>query len=391
MRFHSGRSRAINCLFVVIVFVITRQVPFSFLSFLMNISVFGILYLALKKVELDLSDFYLITLLLIFPLTVSLIYSIIFTDNSILNSLRFYLILIAVGLAYFVCVDERALKWMLILCVIQSLFILFFSAYLVVFQTQESYLPIRFFIQERGWGDVYTYNGIFYRIQLKGNSLLVVAFIMNMELKLLKYRKLSSFMLFLGIIIAGNFAFLISLGLYFVYRSFNLKNVKSSSLYLGRWLFIILGLCVIFPYVYEFIQSTLESKSDESLGTRWDQIYHLTRDMAETPFTLFFGKGLGNTLSVVSPFRDYTDNIYFEVQSVYFLNQLGVLFTCIFFVYNGLVVIKRWRQSEAFTFVVILYSIYLVYSVTNPYVLDTNQFVVIIVLNSIIKNYKELT
>ena len=370
----------INLLFVMIVFIVTRQVPFSFLSPLMNLAVISIITLSVYKNKPDRYSTLLIFFLLLIPLGGSLLYSIVVTDNNAVLAIKFFLVLVSVGLACFVHVDRGALKWFVRLCLLQAFIMLAIFLYLVVFMNMKSYLPIRFFFLERGWGDVYTYNGYFYRIQIKGSALMLIAFVLNLELKLFKRQYLVAAFLLLGVILAGNFAFLISLFIYFVYKIFSLRKIKSADAYLLRLLCIGVVSVFVMPFIYQYALSVIELKKDTSLGTRGDQFNELMKNLGENPFTILLGQGLGNTLDVKTTFRDYTGDTYFEIQILYVFNQLGVLFSCLFIAYNFLLTLKLWGRGSFILY--FIYFIYITYAITNPYILDTNHVVMIIVLNS---------
>ena len=123
-------------------------------------------------------------------------------------------------------------------------------------------------------------------------------------------------------------------------------------------------------------------KSDESSAIRIEQATLLLKDLGESPITLIMGKGMGNTLSVQTSFRDYTDNIYFELQILYILNQLGIIAFIIFSLYNIYLTITKIKYKE----LIFVYLFYIMYAITNPYIFDTNHIIVILTLCSI-SNY----
>ncbi len=371
----------IDFLFVIVVFITTRQVPFSMLSPLMNIALVLLVVFSLYRYRLNSNEIKIVISLLLLPLAFSFFYSSILTDNKLSLALRFFIILISIGLAYFVKVSERALKWFIYLCVFQSFCLILALLFIYIFVGYENYLPVRFYVQQQGWGDLYTYNGIFYRIQIKGSALLVIAFILNVETDLIKSKLVVAMFLLIGIILAGNFAFLISIAIYFLYMVLRLRNKRSLNYY--QLSLFALGICLIFilPYAYNFVVSTLADKKDESLGARYDQTQQLLKDLFRDAFSLTLGRGLGNTLDVTTQFRNYSGLSYYELQVVYLFNQLGIIFSFCYLLYQSIIVSLKWGRS---TYIVIIYIIYLIYSVTNPYIFDTNHFIVIVVLNSLI-------
>ena len=374
------RQQIINFLFIVTVFLVTRQFPFAFLSPIMNVAVVCLLLLSLAKEKIGNNEAYLLIILLMFPLTCNFLYSIGIVGNKVLLAVKFYIVLLSIGLAYFVKVDKFALKWFVILCLLQVLVMLAIAIYIMTFLNINSYLPLRVFFIEKGWGDIYTFNGYFYRIQIKGSALLVIAFILNLEIKLFSKRYIITFILLLGIVLAGNFAFLIALAIYFIYKIISLKTIRSLNGYFLKIITSLFFLSLFFPQIYRYISQTIEGKSDNSLSMRWDQVDVLLKSLTENNLVFLLGRGLGHTLDVITAIRDYRDGIYFEIQIIYIINQLGVIFFLCFIAYNIFIVILRWGRNSREVY--IAYVVYIVYAVTNPYILDTNHVVVIIVLNS---------
>lgn len=381
LRVRSNKQKLVDFLFIVVVFIVTRQVPFAFLSPIMNVCVITLLGLSLYKATLDRCTYAVLFCFLVLPLCCSLFYSIFITDNDFVLAVKFFIVLLSVGLAYFVRVDRIALRWFVGLCLLQTAVLIVIHLYLLLYSSIETYLPIRFFFMEKGWGDVYTYNGIFYRIQIKGSALLLIALVLNIEIKLFKYQYLIAIMLFTGVVLAGNFAFLISLVLYLLYKLFSLSGVKSIHLYLLSIFSAIVFASIAMPSVVDYAMSTLEMKQESSLGVRSDQFTELMKNLTESPFSLLMGQGLGNTLNVKTEFRDYTGDTYFEVQTLYVINQLGIIFFLGFILYNVLITLKRWGTFSFSLY--FIYLIYITYAVTNPYIFDTNHVIVIIVLNSL--------
>jgi Kef-type K+ transport system membrane component KefB len=117
------------------------------------------------------------------------------------------------------------------------------------------------------------------------------------------------------------------------------------------------------------------------MDVRYDQFDVLVNDFTKLNSDILFGTGLGHTLSVDSPVRDYTGNIYFEMQPIYVLNQLGfVVFSLYIFIHVILAKVFI-REKE----LLLLYCCYVLYASSNPYIFDTSHFVVIVVLVSLRK------
>lgn len=118
------------------------------------------------------------------------------------------------------------------------------------------------------------------------------------------------------------------------------------------------------------------SKKVDSMGTRQDQVEVLLRDIGQENTTIWLGKGLGNTVSEKTNYRDYTGNIYFELQTFYFFNQLGIINFISFILLNLFFAYTKIRDPR----LLFVYLCYILYAFTNPYILDSNQVIVILTL-----------
>ena len=144
-------------------------------------------------------------------------------------------------------------------------------------------------------------------------------------------------------------------------------------------LICIVVLIILYPYLYEVFQR----KMVYSLPARFDQVKYLIGNLAETPITLLFGQGFGNLINVITDYRDYRNNIYFELQTIYMLNQVGILYFLLFWVTKIIFAVKFWGNK----YIYLIYLSYMLYAFTNPYMFDTTNIVVIIVLSSLSKLY----
>lgn len=252
-----------------------------------------------------------------------------------------------------------------------------FEIILLLLFEVSTYLPVRHYSVDIGWGDIY-YSSGYYKIQVKGNALIPFVYMLSYVFDIfpLRIKKTLRIVFLISIIIAGNFAFYIALFAFHVVLFF--YNIETKDQLWKKLLLFLTALFFLLPFIIDYVFSTLNVKT-ESLGTRWDQAAILLNDLVETPLTTFFGKGLGNTVSIQSSYRDYTDNIYFELQSLYFLNQLGLFFFSVFLSINIMLTVKYIENRK----LILIYLSYIIYAVTNPYILDTNQVVVICVLVSL--------
>lgn len=360
---------------IIILLFVTRQVPLNNYSIISNISLLILFMLSWRnKKGLIFNSMYVL-----FLMGISLIF-----DNSIGLIFRNGLIIWFLLMAYTIEVNIRFIKALYIFCLIQGLFIITLEIILFSFFTPESYLPIRNYSIEQGWGDIY-YQWNYYKIPIKGNALLPFVFFVSFLYKPWSKNLLRAFqfIILLAIIIAGNFAYFISVSLFVFYLFFK-RAANKKVAYFRILAFITLALTLT-PTLIVIISNVLEEKSGDSLGTRWDQFFVLMNNLNESFVTLVLGQGVGNTLSIITSFRDYTDNIYFELQSLYFLNQLGIL-NLLIYIGVSLVFMNMYiRYKELY----IIYILYIIYAFTNPYMFDTNQVIVIMTLVALSNLYNK--
>lgn len=175
--------------------------------------------------------------------------------------------------------------------------------------------------------------------------------------------------LLLGILCAGNFAFVLGVGviviLIFVQKV--LEDKKGIRLILVFVLFILLS-----PYVLKYINQKIEDKSAMSNATRVEQIHVLLSDC--NPFV---GNGLGSFIKYDGTFRNYNGNMYFELQTLYVYNQIGIIGLFLFYVITMYGIYLKSKKG------LIVYLIYLFYSFFNPYCFDTTHMFVVLLLSNV--------
>ena len=374
----SGRHSLCCFLFFIVLFILTRQVPFSSYSFISNIAIILLLLLLINSNRNSIVSISYISLWL----SVLFIYSL-FSGNEATLIIHFMIAIILLLSSNFAQnIPKIFLQIFFILITLQSLFLIFMELVLNIFYTPSSYLILREIFIDKGWGDLYTYNGYFYRVQVKGNALIPIAFYLTFIKEVqayIKYIKVYRILAFIGICIAGNFAFWISTVLFILGYSLFFGNNKIIKLS------IVSGVIVLFSgFLLEYIIEVILRKN-ESLGTRADQYNVLIGALTSDVSNFIFGNGLGSTLSVSTSFRDYTGDIYFELQGLYYIYQLGVLNTIIFFSLMCFFALKRIYYKD----LLFIYVVYLSYAISNPYFLDTNHIVLIIVLRLIYEYRKE--
>lgn len=373
------KENLLNFFFAGVLLFLTRQVPLADYSFLGNIFLMGVFVVSLiytnrysKREYNSIFTFICWSMFLFF-------YSVIFQQNELTTAIRFYIIFLLLFLSHWVNLSMKVvLKMFFIFIIIQCFVLIAFEIIMNAFFNINNYLPIRFFFQEQGWGDIYTYDGYFYRVQIKGNALIPFAFFLTF-LKEFKYKqkRIIQIILIVSSVIAGNFAFLIAIFVFgFIWYLFN--DVKKRT-FLNRVILIATFSFISVGFISEYIQDTLSRKQDYSLNTRSDQAEVLFSNMESSVISFLLGKGLGNTIDTKTAYRDYTGNIYYELQALYFFNQMGLINFCIFLFLLVALAITKIRDAD----LLFIYCCYIIYAVTNPYILDTTQIAVIIILLSI--------
>ncbi|ANQ15901.1 hypothetical protein BA891_01090 [Vibrio natriegens] len=370
-------------LFCLLLICMTRQVPFSQLSsFIPLLSVIVSLFFFKEKVcnrDLKLLSIYLLYVALL------AIYSL-FLGNSPFLILRFSILIFLINLPLLVSKLTKSNYYVYFRYVylIQVLVVISFEIALAFFLSNNEYSFLRHYVINNGWGDVYSYEGFFFRIQLLGNALIPFLFFLSYYHYRSKNNENKSIIFvlfsFIGAVFCGNLTFFIAMFLFvFSYEVVTLKRklyvIQKYKVYFFSTVFL------LSPIFLNYIFSMVLLKTDgdtSSMGMRYDQFNVLISDLNLNYLTLLFGNGLGHTLSVVS-LRDYTGDIYYELQSVYFLNQLGFINALLFFGLHLFLFFYRVKNVK----LRLVYLFYLLYSSTNPYFLDTTQIVALIIIISL--------
>lgn len=345
------------------------QFPFAVMSRFIIPSVLA--FILLESVNFHVRQYYSkgIVSFYIFYLSVSLILSVL-KGTDISRVLRFYMILLAIPICFAIhdndFVEEE--KIFVIMALLKSLMLVGIAVVLIYTQ---NYVPFRNWARASGLSDdIYILQGI-PKVQVRGNALLIVAFMIDyMKKKKVTYINI---ILLLGILAAGNFAFILGIAAFILYRLGTVlllgrgrNNCKKTILILGG----VCGLMLMLPYINN--QRIL--KSAYSNRARIEQ----AKVLLDT--NLLIGEGLGN---VVVSDNEYigsrSGGVYFELQTLYIFNQIGLLGIIPFYI------ITLWAAYKNGNEKFWIYLLYLFYSFWNPYCFDTTQMLAIIA----ILNFKE--
>ncbi|WP_061039788.1 hypothetical protein [Vibrio coralliirubri] len=372
-------------LYFVLCFVLTRQFPLSlYMPSALSLSLIGFLvgfiFLYISKIKLDHRFVFLIAYLVIV-----LIFS--FINSNDLSALpRFLFIILLINFVLILPFYKLNLSSAFNAAfLVHALFLIGFEIYLLIFFFGKDYSIIRQFFLSNNFGDVYTYSGYFYRIQIVGNALIPFAFMISyFNYRLNKGRLTFVVLYLLACIISANLMFIIAIGLFVALFEIIKSNAKFRLSLKNLIVLFIIAISV--PFIVDFIYSNILLKlvggDSSSLGTRFDQAYALMQGLTKSYYNIFFGQGLGSKLHMVTPVRDYSSFIYYELQAIYIFYQIGIVgffLLVVLHLYLFLYVCKN-------KYLILIYIMYVFYAITNPYMFDTTQVVVLIYLVSLSKS-----
>ncbi|END6662817.1 O146 family O-antigen polymerase [Escherichia coli] len=367
------------------IFFLFRQYPLLKYSSIMNVSclLFLIFVTFFIKRGVFSSGIFLFSLIF---LSVHGLYSLYSGNYPVLIS-RFYIILILIIVSYYAAIKSISyINIFIFLAVTQAFVIIGLEAFMFLNFRFSDYSAIRNYFIDNQFGDIYTYNGFFYHIQIKGNALLLFSYMISFYLYNKTNNKLyllSSMFLALAVLFCGNLAFYITFLIHAFIFLFLRKARTYNQLLLKVFIFLItFGVFISYSgmeYLVKAYELKFQGANFSSMGTRFDQFNVLIDDLFENVLTALVGQGLGNIINVQTAVRNYSDYIYYELQAVYFLNQLGVLLFLLFVIINVILTLKFIKPIE----LRIVYMLYILYALVNPYMLDTNHVVVVFILVSL--------
>lgn len=336
------------------------QFPFSFLAALITPCGVAYVLLSFHNYYLQKNKVYLILLGVFFCyLTFSVIEALVF-GTELVRVLRFGAILGLLPLCCLIHDAEFEAKWKIFfdLAMVKSAVLLLIWLWLMV---AGDYTAFRDWAWENGFGDIYMLSRWNAKVQVHGNALLLVAFIVDFTGK--RRLTLQNGIVLTGILAAGNFAFVLGLGVFAAWHGLIWIKARKVS---KRIVVVILacGLLLSAPYV----AAKIAQKAEVSNKTRIEQAQVL---LDANPI---IGEGLGNYIRAETTTRNYDGDIYFELQTLYIYNQVGLLGLGLAY---GLTVWPLWRKGKKRA---ILYLIYLMYAFWNPYCWDMTHIITLLIL-----------
>lgn len=246
------------------------------------------------------------------------------------------------------------------------------SIALALLQNPAISTAVRFYVLDAQWGDIYSFDGFYFRVQLIGNALLPLLFLISFW----KYRDGSAYrwtawLAFVGVIVAGNLTYHIMVVVAVLIRLWPLVRKNSRARVI-----IGLALCGAIALGLPATVEVFDRKftGSVSMDVRFDQVEVLQKAWGESPATLLVGAGLG------APYpngreRDYSHYQYIELQMLYLAYQLGLIGMLIYF--TTLIMLANYFLNPTGK---LIFWMYVLSGSTNPTVLDTNQIVAAMML-----------
>lgn len=344
------------------------QFPFRWMSELILPFFFLFILFELKNIDLKFNKkmWFVITAFvgyIIFEAVRSINYGI-----DIVRILRFSALL--VGIPFCCLINNKNfskhLDVLVYLAVAKSVLIISFAVYLILAGQHDMI---------RTWLEIHKYTGDIYvlnflpKVQVHGNALLLIAFFVEY----MRNKKITKncLLIFAGVFLAGNFAFILSLMIFAFYRfvPYVISLIKQGKIKL-RYIILACSVVALLLSAYLFIK--FKEKQEFSNAIRFQQFKILTDTNP------IIGSGLGSIIKAKTPMFTYNGDIYFEMQTLYIFNQVGFIGLGLFYSILGYFVCRKGILPS------ILYAIYLFYSFWNPYCFDLTQMLTtVIILNMI--------
>lgn len=344
-----------NIFWALSLFCYFFQFYFSNLSRFIDLFLFCFLLIELILSKYSIYDNQLFDLYLIFLLYLSLNSFIsVINGESISNIVRFYLILAVIPVFSVLKNNGSSCKYdiFIFLSVIKSLVIIGIAIYLIL---EGNHTIIRAWAKSSGAGDIY-FDSYYHipKVQVHGNGILPMAYIISNKLN---YNKFFRVAILAGVLCAGNMAFILCIALYYFYIILNLiSKSKHKEIY-----FVLFFVILIIFAIFAFKTISLKLASSNSV-VRLGQFEFLTDTNP------LFGSGLGHSINLYTSYRTYSSNLYYELQTLYIFNQIGMVGLILFYM---LIFISVYYSSGNLGVIFLL--IYLIYTFFNPYCFDTTE------------------
>ncbi len=347
-------------------------VAYSFQCFYRRLSSLIIPFLAIfillkiKKIDLKKVKGWVILYVIYFVfLLLSLCMSSFSIDKDLSVAIRFFLILTVIPIAELINEKNFIREWNSFKIILSLKAAIIIYMWIVVL-AQKSYSVYRNWALTTGVGDVYIANG-FPRIQLMGNSLFVLAFLVDVYIN----KKVTAFAVWMGLaaIAAGNQAYLLGIvvGIFFLIYPIVMREIRGKN-WKVIWVIPIVALLCLGAIYYGL--AIWKGKASYSNVVRYDQAKVL---LDANPI---FGDGLGKLVHASTTYRVYNGDVYFELQTLYIFHQIGVLGLVLFYTLTFSPYLKNRKKC-------CLYITYLIYTFWNPYCFDTTHMMAVIIISNV--------
>ncbi len=280
--------------------------------------------------------------------------------------IRFLLLLCILPLFTILRLDKFKHEYniFILLAVVKCLLLLYYAIQLI---RTGDFLQLRQWAEANHYGDIYInpYTHL-PKVQVHGNGILPMALILNAAYGKRGKINIINLILLLGILAAGNSAFLLGIAAYYIYRLYKNVSQRRKTAWVKLCSLIILFVGGIIFIVYSIY--ILSIKADYSDAIRIEQAKMLLDNY------IVVGNGLGHQIFYKGTMRTYSGSIYFELQTLYIYNQIGLIGILLFY-YLTIKPIKLLGTKK-----LILFLIYLLYTFWNPYCFDSTEMIVISLL-----------
>lgn len=287
--------------------------------------------------------------------------------------IRFFVITLGTLLAFHIRPARVSVSWALLPVTLQAVAIATVSVLLAVLQDPGLALTVRDYALDANWGDVYSFNGLYYRVQLIGNALLPLLFMISVwRWQRGRVYRVMAVLSLVGLIAAGNLT-------YFLIAAIGVMFAQGRRLWrrLAVRTLLILALPLMFMAAWGIVDEAVSTKfegSDSSMGVRFDQLDAAQREVGDAPLKLLLGTGLGARFPDGQQ-RNYSQDRYIEMQWLYLSLQLGLLGSLIYGATLWLSA-KQLLDTDGRC----IFWLYMLSGCTNPYILDSNQIVATLIL-----------
>jgi hypothetical protein len=289
------------------------------------------------------------------------------------NAMRFLLVTVGTLLAFHIAPAAISARLALVPLILQSALIVTISLSLAVLQDLEAASAIRSMVLESNWGDIYSFDGFYYRVQLIGNALIPLLFLVSLwRWRQGLYYRAAAMVALLGLVAAGNLTYVVVALVAILMRTWQVARRS-----LAARVMIGVVICAALVVAWDAASDAFNKKfgaNDSSMGVRFDQIDVAVSLWSESSSRFVLGAGLGSNFPDGRE-RAYSESQYIELQSLYLFVQLGVLGSAIYLatlVFSARECLNKDGQW--------IFWLYMLSGITNPYILDTNQIIAAMLL-----------